>query len=83
MQRTLTTSFDSVGVSVTPLQFQVFYRAIAKYGQTALNTGGKLYFEINPLYADDMREMLSMMSYHDIEIREDQYGKQRMIKAIR
>ena len=61
----------------------LFYRAIAKYGQTALNTGGKLYFEINPLYADDMREMLSMMSYHDIEIREDQYGKQRMIKAIR
>ena len=59
----------------------LFYRAIAQYGQTALKDGGWLYFEINPLYAEPLREMLSKMSYHDIEIREDQYGKQRMIKA--
>lgn len=61
----------------------LFYRAIAQYGQTALKDGGWLYFEINPLYADDMQRMLSMMSYHDIEIKEDQYGKQRMIRACR
>jgi release factor glutamine methyltransferase len=61
----------------------LFYRAIAQYGQSALKDGGWLYFEINPLYADDMQRMLSMMSYHDIEIKEDQYGKQRMIRACR
>lgn len=59
----------------------LFYRAIAEYGQKALKPDGWLYFEINPLYADDTQQMLSMMSYHDIEIREDQYGKQRMIRA--
>ena len=59
----------------------LFYRAIAQYGQTALKEGGWLYFEINPLYAEPIREMLSKMSYHDIEIKEDQYGKQRMIRA--
>ena len=59
----------------------LFYRAIAQYGQTALKEGGWLYFEINPLYAEPLREMLSKMSYHDIEIKEDQYGKQRMIRA--
>ena len=61
----------------------LFYRAIAQYGQTALKEGGWLYFEINPLYAEPLREMLSKMSYHDIEIKEDQYGKQRMIRAKR
>ena len=59
----------------------LFYRAIAQYGQTALKEGGWLYFEINPLYAEVLRKMLSKMSYHDIEIKEDQYGKQRMIRA--
>ena len=61
----------------------LFYRAIAQYGQTALKEGGWLYFEINPLYAEPLREMLSKMSYHDIEIKEDQYGKRRMIRAKR
>jgi release factor glutamine methyltransferase len=59
----------------------LFYRAIAQYGQTALKQGGWLYFEINPLYAREMCDMLRLMSYHDIEIKADQYGKQRMIRA--
>ena len=59
----------------------LFYRAIAQYGQTALKEGGWLYYEINPLYAEDLRAILSKMSYYDIEIKEDQYGKQRMIRA--
>ena len=59
----------------------LFYRAIAQYGQTALKEGGWLYFEINPLYADALTDMLSMMSYHDINIKEDQFGKQRMMRA--
>ena len=61
----------------------LFYRAIAQYGQTALKAGGWLYFEINPLYAREMCDMLRLMSYHDIEIKADQYGKQRMIRAQR
>ena len=60
----------------------LFYRAIAEYAQTALTPDGWLYFEINPLYAEPLRDMLSMMSYQDIEIREDQFGKQRMIRAM-
>jgi len=61
----------------------LFYRAIAELGQQNLKPDGWLYFEINPVYADDMREMLSVMSYHNIEIKEDQFGKQRMIRAQR
>jgi release factor glutamine methyltransferase len=40
-----------------------------------------LYFEMDPLYAEALREMLSKMSYHDITLNNDQYGKQRMIRA--
>ena len=61
----------------------LFYRAIADYGQQALQPDGWLYSEINPLYANELRELLRMMSYHDIEIKEDQFGKQRFIRAQR
>ena len=61
----------------------LFYRAIAQYSQQALKEDGWLFFEMNPLYAQEMTEMLSTMSYHNIEIKNDQFGKQRMIKARR
>ena len=61
----------------------LFYRAIAAYGQGALKPSGRLYFELNPLYASDVQSLLSMMLYHNIETKEDQYGKQRMIRAQR
>ena len=61
----------------------LFYRAIADYARQALKPDGALYFEINPLYAAELQSLLSKMTYHAIELREDQYGKPRMMKAIR
>ena len=61
----------------------LFYRAIAQYGLTALKTGGWLYFEINPIYAGTLADLLSKMSYHDIKIKEDQFGKRRMIRGCK
>ena len=61
----------------------LFYRAIAEYGKKVLKPDGWLYFEINPLYAEPLRELLHSMSCHDIECKDDQYGKQRMIRARR
>ena len=59
----------------------LFYRAIAKLGQQMLIHDGWLYFEINPLFAGQLAQLLSSMSYRDIEIKTDQFGKQRMIRA--
>lgn len=59
-----------------------FYRAIAELGRKALKKDGALYFEINPLKASAMEEMLVSYGYHDVEIRLDIFGKKRMIKAI-
>ena len=61
----------------------LFYRAIAQYAVVALKPQGSLFFEVNPLYADDLDRMLRMMSYHDIYIRQDQFGKTRFLKATK
>ena len=60
----------------------LFYRAIAEFGRQTLKADGKLYFEINPLEASDLKMMLEQAGYRDIEQRDDIFGKQRMIKAI-
>ena len=60
-----------------------FYRAIAEYGVQALSADGVLYFETNPLYINDVKEMLKTLGYKQIELREDQFGKLRFTKALR
>ena len=61
----------------------LFYRAIAQYAAEALTAQGSLFFEVNPLYADDLVQMLRMMSYHNILIHQDQFGKSRFLKATK
>ena len=60
-----------------------FYRAIAEYASSALKSGGALYFEINPIYEKETREMLQDLGFKDIETKEDAYGKKRMMKAMK
>ena len=61
----------------------LFYRAIAQYAAETLKAQGSLFFEVNPLYADDLAQMLRKMSYHDILIRQDQFCKPRFLKATK
>lgn len=60
----------------------LYFRAVAELGRRALKIGGSLYFEINPLKAQAMETLLIEAGYHDVELRSDIFGKQRMIKAI-
>lgn len=59
----------------------LFYRHIAQYAARVLSPTGALYFEINPLYAQDTADMLSALGYKQIEVRRDQFGKERMVRA--
>lgn len=61
----------------------LFYRAIADFALLHLSPGGMLFFEINPLCAEEMLQMLSDKGFSNIQLRKDQFGKQRMIKATR
>lgn len=58
-----------------------FYRAIAELGLRRLRPGGRLCFEINPLYAEALRSLLVSLGYEAVTIREDIYGKQRFATA--
>ena len=58
-----------------------FYRAIAEYASSALKPEGALYFEINPIYEKETREMLLKLDFKDIETKEDAFGKKRMMRA--
>ena len=60
-----------------------FYRAIAEYASSALKSGRALYFEINPIYEKETREMLLKLDFKDIETKEDAFGKKRMMRAMK
>lgn len=58
-----------------------FYRAITGYASHALKPGGRLYFEINPLFAVQMKELLSDYGFEGIELMADMQGRQRFLIA--
>ncbi len=61
----------------------LFYRAIASFAIDALKPDGTLWFEINPLFSRQMQQMLSAMSWTDVEISADERGKQRFVLAVK
>lgn len=61
----------------------LFYRAITRIAVQTLNKGGRLYFEINPIYADDTCRMMQAEGMTAVELRSDMYGKQRMAKGVK
>ena len=61
----------------------LFYRKIAELGISMLCEGGALYFEINRAYGEDTLRMLEGLGYRQLELRKDDFGNDRMIKACR
>lgn len=60
----------------------LFYSRIADVSLRLLKKGGKLFFEINPPYANDLAQMLKEKGFKDVEFRKDITGKLRMLKAV-
>lgn len=61
----------------------LFYRAIGQFGQSQLIKGGRLYFEIHEDGADGVISLLNQQGYSNTRLRNDLYGKPRMIAATR
>lgn len=59
----------------------LFYRRIADLGRELLFPDGKIYFEINQAYGDEVEELLHGMHYKNIEVIRDFFGNSRMVKA--
>ena len=61
----------------------LFYRKIAELAFVSLNENGKLFFEINEQFGQEIIELLSNIGFVDIELKKDINDKDRMIKAIK
>ena len=61
----------------------IFYRKIAEKAWSVLNDGGKLYFELNSMYAQDTAELISGLGYSSIQIQKDMQGKERILSAVK
>lgn len=61
----------------------VYYSRIAEIGRQALAEEGRLYFEINPKFADDLQKMLESQGYTEVELKRDSHDKVRFATAIK
>ncbi len=61
----------------------LFYDAIASFASYSLRPGGRLYVEINPLYADETACSMCRNGFCDVQVRSDAYGRRRMVRATK
>lgn len=61
----------------------LFYNRIADLGHTLLKEGGKIYFELNALLAQESAEMMISKGYKHVNLHKDLFGKLRFLTAIR
>ena len=59
----------------------LFYRRISRLAIEALKPGGRLYFEINPRHARELRQLLEADGFEEVNIIKDVHGKERFISA--
>lgn len=60
-----------------------FYTAISREGFRVTRPGGRIYFEINPLFARQVSRMMTETGWDAVQILPDMHGKQRFAKGIR
>ena len=61
----------------------IFYRAIGLQAHRLLKKGGKIYFEVHELLAEEVAKLLEQIGFVNIEVRKDLQRKQRMVRGIR
>ncbi len=59
------------------------YQAIGRYAAETLRPGGNLYLEMNPMLTEAVAAYLQGLGLEQIELRNDQFGKLRFIKATK
>ncbi len=58
-----------------------FYKALAAYAMEALRAEGMLYFEINPLYAAELKKLMETDGWEDVELYPDMQRLTRFLTA--
>lgn len=58
------------------------YRRIEAIASAGLRPGGRVYLELNPLYAYEVKSLFSGSRWQDAELLNDSYGKIRFLRAV-
>jgi len=58
-----------------------FYKAISQFAVNNLSENGLLFFEINEYLGDEIRELFKQFKFKNVVLKQDIFGKARMIKA--
>lgn len=59
----------------------LFYRAITRIGRKFLAFNGLIFVELNTRLCEETRKLFADAGYNNLEIRQDIFGKPRMLKA--
>lgn len=60
-----------------------YYRRISEVAQQLLKEGGKLYFEINERYGQQVRELLLQLGFVEVTVVKDLFGKDRIVRGVK
>jgi release factor glutamine methyltransferase len=83
MSATVTDHEPSLALFVPDEDPLLFYRAIARIGHEVLVPGGRIMVELNAALAASTRQLFVDAGYNDVQLRNDQFGKPRMLSAKR
>lgn len=61
----------------------LYYSRITDIAETGLRSNGRLYLEINPRHADELKTNLEKAGFADVTILNDINGKRRFIKCLK
>lgn len=59
----------------------LFYRLIAEKSKRVLKPGGRLYFEINEAFGQELKSLVEGKGYFDVNIHADLNGRDRILSA--
>ena len=61
----------------------LFYKSIVRYASQSLESGGRLYLEINQRFGEEMKNLLKGSGFTEVRIIQDSFGKVRFAAAVR
>jgi release factor glutamine methyltransferase len=59
-----------------------YYKRIAELGASLLKDGGRLYFEINEQYGEEVRQLLLLAGFRQAEVVQDLFNKNRIVRGV-
>lgn len=80
MQKQVVNFEPSLALFVPDEDPLIFYRTIAKMAKQSLSKNGQLFFEIHYDQGNAILTLLNELNFH-AELRQDSFGKDRMIRA--